>query len=98
MHQVTSSINNADPFAYSFYPLEDEKTQKAVVDALSGSPQLVDNIGRYFYETTQNLLAESSFTLVGKKTYGVDIARHVLRTVPIHWVATDLVSGRLFQI
>jgi hypothetical protein len=78
-----------------FYPLEDEKTQKAVVNALSGSSKLVDSIGRYFYETTQNLIAESSFTLVGRKTYGVDIAKHVLRTVPIHWVASDLAGIEL---
>lgn len=85
-------------YLHRFYPLEDEKTLKAVVTALSGSSKLVDSIGRYFYETTQNLMAENSFALVGKKTYGVDIAKHVLRTVPMHWVASDLVSGKLFHM
>lgn len=78
-----------------FYPVEDEKSQKAVIAALTGSPNLVDSIGRYFYETTQKLIVENSFTLVGGNTFGVDIARHVFRTLPVYWAATDLAGIQL---
>lgn len=66
--------------------------QKDVITALSGSPKLVDNIGRYFYETTQKLILDHSFTLVGGNTFGVDLIKHVIRAVPVFWAATDLVS------
>jgi hypothetical protein len=75
-----------------FFPAEGGKEQKAVTTALSGSPELVDDIGKYFYETTKNLIIENSFTLVGGKVAGVDLVKHVLRVVPVLWVATDLVS------
>jgi linoleate 10R-lipoxygenase len=74
-----------------FYPLEDEKMKNDIINAISGSPQLVDNIGRYFYETTQKLILEHSFTLVGSKTFGIDLISCVVRELPIHWAATDLV-------
>ncbi|KAF9454341.1 linoleate diol synthase [Macrolepiota fuliginosa MF-IS2] len=78
-----------------FYPIEDEKTQKAVITALSGSPDLVNSIGRYFYETTQKLILENSFTLVGGNTFGVDLVKHVIRAVPVIWAATDLAGIQL---
>jgi hypothetical protein len=59
---------------------------------------LLDSIGRYFYETTQKLIAEHSFTLVGGKTFGIDLVKHVLRTVPVFWAASDLVSGEPFEV
>jgi linoleate 10R-lipoxygenase len=52
----------------------------------------VDDIGKYFYETTKKLIVGHSFTLVGGKVAGVDLVKHVLRVVPVLWVATDLVS------
>ncbi|KXN87397.1 Psi-producing oxygenase A [Leucoagaricus sp. SymC.cos] len=78
-----------------FYPVEDEKSQKSVVGALSGSPQLIDRIGKYFYETTQKLMAEHSFGLVGGKSYGIDLIKHVIRVVPIYWAASDLAGIQL---
>ena len=75
-----------------FFPAEGGKEQEAVTAALSGSPELVDDIGKYFYETTKKLIVEHSFTLVGGKVASVDLVKHVLRVVPVLWVATDLVS------
>jgi len=37
-------------------------------------------------------MSESSFKLVGGKVAGVDVVRQVIRFLPVHWVATDLVS------
>jgi hypothetical protein len=74
-----------------FYPIEDEKKRNDVINAISGSPTLVDSIGRYFYEMTQKLILHHSFTLVGNKTFGIDLIQYVVRELPIHWAATDLV-------
>lgn len=78
-----------------FYPIENEQIQKGVITALNGSPKLVESIGRYFYETTQKLMAEHSFTLVGGKSFGIDLIKHVVRTVPVYWAATDLAGIQL---
>lgn len=70
-----------------FYPTGSVKEQKVVTDALSGSSELVRQIGDYFYTTTKKLLDGGSFTLVGGKTKGVDLVRRVLRLAPVTWLA-----------
>jgi hypothetical protein len=74
-----------------FYPVEGEKEKEAVLAALN-SPDLVEEIGKFFYDTTKKLIASESYTHVGGKICGVDLVRQVLREVPIHWAAIDLVS------
>ena len=74
-----------------FYPVEEEKEKEAVL-AILNSPELVERIGKFFYDETKQLIASESYTLVGGKISGVDLVRRVLRIVPIHWVAIDLVS------
>ena len=41
---------------------------------------------------TKKFMSESAFKLVGGKVAGVDVVREVIRFLPVHWVATDLVS------
>ncbi|KIM44733.1 hypothetical protein M413DRAFT_442688 [Hebeloma cylindrosporum] len=77
-----------------FFPVEDDKDRQAIVSILS-SPDLLEGIGEYFYETTKKLLSESSFKLVGGKVAGVDVVRQVIRFLPVHWVATDLAGIQL---
>jgi hypothetical protein len=77
-----------------FYPVEAEKDKQAVL-AILNSPELVDEIGKFFYDTTKKFLASESYTLVGGKISGVDLVREVLRVVPIYWVAIDLAGIQL---
>jgi hypothetical protein len=77
-----------------FYPVEGDKEKQAVIAAL-GSPELVEQIGRFFFESTQKLIASQSYTLVGGKISGVDLVREVLRVVPIQWAAVDLAGIQL---
>jgi len=72
-----------------FYPVEGEKERQAVLDVLN-TPELVEEIGKFFYDTTKKFIASESYTLVGGKICGVDLVRQVLRVVPIHWAAIDL--------
>ncbi|KAF8966303.1 linoleate diol synthase [Flammula alnicola] len=77
-----------------FFPVEDEKDRLAVVSILA-SPDLLEGIGNYFYESTKKLIVANSFTLVGSKVAGVDIVRQVLKILPVYWVATDLAGIQL---
>jgi linoleate 10R-lipoxygenase len=74
-----------------FFPVEGDKEKQAVVAALN-YPELVEQIGQYFYESTLKFIAANAYTLVGGKFSAVDVVRDVLRVVPIYWVATELVS------
>jgi hypothetical protein len=76
---------------FRFYPVEGEKEKQAVL-AVVNSPDLVEQIGKFFYDTTKKFIASESYTLVGGKICGVDLVRLVLKAVPIYWVAIDLVS------
>ena len=60
--------------------------------AVLNSTDLVEQIGKFFYDTTKKFIVSESYTLVGGKISGVDLVRQVLRVVPIYWVAIDLVS------
>jgi hypothetical protein len=62
-----------------------------VLDVLNAT-DLVELIGKFFYDTTKNFIASESYTLVGGKICGVDLVRQVLTVVPVHWAAIDLVS------
>jgi len=52
----------------------------------------LESIGHYFHDTTQKLIAENSFNLVGGSSFGVDLVKYVMRLVPVYWAASDLVS------
>lgn len=81
----------------SFYTVENETEQEAVVYALVHNPENpsslspADQIGTYFYDTTRKLIENNSFGMVGGKVRGVDIVRHVLKVVPVAWAATEVV-------
>ena len=62
-----------------------------MLDVLN-APELVELIGKFFYDTTKNFIASESYTHVGGKICGVDLVRQVLKVVPVHWAAIDLVS------
>ena len=64
-----------------------EKIHKALAD----SPETVNNIGTFFYEHTFELINTNSYSLVGKKSYGIDIVRDVLKIVPVLWAASAIV-------
>jgi linoleate 10R-lipoxygenase len=57
------------------------------------SPDLLQGIGKYFYQSAQKLISANSFKLVGGQYAGIDIVRQVLKVLPVYWVATDLVSA-----
>ena len=60
--------------------------------AVLNAPDLVVEIGKFFYDTTKKFISSETYTYVGGKLCGVDLVRQVLRVVPIYWVAIDLVS------
>ena len=62
-----------------------------MLDVLNAQ-DLVEQIGKFFYDTTKKFIASESYTYVGGKICGVDLVREVLRVVPVHWAAIDLVS------
>lgn len=79
-------------FRIRFYTAGTDKEQAEITAALANSPEAIAKIGKFFYDTTLQLITASSFSLVGKKTHGVDIVRDVLKLVPVYWAAADIVS------
>ena len=69
---------------------ESLRDQREVLRVL-GEPGETDHIAHYFYEKTRELIEVKSYSLTDKNVKYVDIIRDVLRYVPLHWVATDLV-------
>ena len=51
----------------------------------------MNHIAHYFYEKTRELITLKSYSLTDKNIKFVDIVRDVLRYVPLHWAATELV-------
>ena len=69
---------------------ESLRDQREVLRVL-GEPGETDHIAHYFYEKTRELIEVKSYSLTDKNVKYVDIVRDVLRYVPLHWAATDLV-------
>ena len=72
-------------------PERGEREQKQVLKALAETSEQVDAIIKSFYETTKALIAEESYKLDGERSV-LNIVRGVFRTVPIRWVATQVIS------
>ncbi|KAI0060754.1 linoleate diol synthase, partial [Artomyces pyxidatus] len=72
-----------------------KRDQEEVLRLLAGSPEASDKIAQYFYEKTHALITSKSYTLADKNTRNVDIAKDVLRYVPLHWAATELAGIQL---
>jgi hypothetical protein len=66
--------------------------QKQFISALAPSPEAVSKIGTYFYNKTTELIRLHSFSMIAGNTCAVNIVRDVLKFVPLHWVATEIVS------
>ncbi|KAG6844776.1 hypothetical protein H0H87_003894 [Tephrocybe sp. NHM501043] len=73
-----------------FYTVEGHETQEKVHKALADSPESIAKIGSFFFHTTGELIKGHSYKFIGKKTYGVDIVRDVLKHVPVYWAASEL--------
>ncbi|KAF5383694.1 hypothetical protein D9615_003624 [Tricholomella constricta] len=73
-----------------FYAVDGTEAKEKVYKALGDSPESIDKIGKFFYDTTRRLIDFQSFALVGKKTYSVDLVRDILKYVPIYWAASDI--------
>ncbi|TFK65591.1 linoleate diol synthase [Pluteus cervinus] len=73
-----------------FYAAEGVEVRRQVVNALAGSPEAIDKIGKSFYEATRKLINSRAATLVGGKAKAVDLVREVFRVAPVQWVATNI--------
>jgi linoleate 10R-lipoxygenase len=70
---------------------ESQHDQCEVLRVLQTSPERVEQIADYFYTKTCELIKIKSYLLSDKNIKFVDIVRDVLRYVPLHWAATELV-------
>lgn len=59
------------------------------------APETTEKIAEYFYKKTKELIEQNSFSLIHSNTCSVNIVRDVLRYVPVHWTASEIVSCRL---
>ncbi|KAF5387399.1 hypothetical protein D9757_005780 [Collybiopsis confluens] len=66
---------------------EDRSEQKRVIGVFTGSPEASEELSKFFYSKTQELIKSNSFNLSGSKTRSVNLVRDVLKAVPIHWAA-----------
>ena len=69
------------------------REQRDIIGALTGEPGSMDKITEYFFQKTREVITQESNTLVGCTTKTVDLARDVLKFVPIYWAA-ELVGSR----
>ena len=93
--RISKIIHGAGFFLATSAPESGEREQRQMLKALAETPEQVEAITKFFYQTTKALIAKDSYKLVGGKRSGLDIVRDVFRVVPIRWVATQVVSEAL---
>ena len=73
--------------------MESQRDQREVLHVLQAAPGhwQSEKIAQYLNERIRKLIASKSFTVSDKGIKMVDIVRDVLRYVPLHWAATELV-------
>ena len=70
---------------------ETQRDQQEVRHVLQAVPDQSEKIAQYFQEKTRKLMVSKSFTVSNKGINMVDIVRDVLRFMPLHWAATEVV-------
>jgi hypothetical protein len=80
-------------FLASTNDAERQREQQEILRVLQASPDQAEKMARFFYEKTRKLITSKSFTVSDKGVRVVDIVRDVLRYVPLHWTATELVCS-----
>ncbi|KAI0642463.1 linoleate diol synthase [Trametes meyenii] len=70
------------------------REQREVLDALVGAPGAENQIRKFFFTKTRELVLAGSCQTVGSPVRSVDIVRDVLKLVPIYWIS-DLTGIRL---
>lgn len=80
----------------SFFLAEDSpeaaKEHEQVIKAIANSPDSVSKIEKFFFDTTRELIKSASYPSIVGKTQNVNIVRDVLKYVPLHWAATEIVG------
>ena len=56
-----------------------------MLEALTGAPGSLDKIAESFYNKTRELMISQSWPCVGQNVRNIDIARDVLKFVPLYW-------------
>ncbi|EKM53767.1 uncharacterized protein PHACADRAFT_260261 [Phanerochaete carnosa HHB-10118-sp] len=72
-------------FLASNDPARAQREQRAMLGALAGAPGSVEKIAEFFYRKTREMMVSEAWTGVGRSTKSVDVARDVLKYVPIYW-------------
>ncbi len=83
-------------FIASNDPAKATREQRGLVQALVGSQGAEDDIKKFFYEKTRELMQRESCQSVGTSVRTVDVVRDVLKVVPIYW-ACDVVNTSCFR-
>ena len=78
-------------FIASNEPSKAAREQRELVEALVGKGGNEENVKRFFFDKTRELMERESCRAVGSSTRTVDVVRDVLKVVPIYW-ACDMVS------
>lgn len=95
LYRVSSIIHGPGFFLATDSPERGEREQRLIFKALAETPEQVDDITKFFYDSTKAHITKHSYKLVGGEKSALDIVRDVFRVVPIQWVATQVVSLRL---
>jgi linoleate 10R-lipoxygenase len=90
--RISRVIRGPGFFLATDAPERGEREQRSIFKALAETPEQVEAITKFFYETTKALIAKESYKLVGGQKSALDIVRDVFRVVPIQWVASQVVS------
>ncbi|OAX33207.1 heme peroxidase [Rhizopogon vinicolor AM-OR11-026] len=64
--------------------------QNQFIGVLTPSPQAASKICAYFHDKTKELMEQRSFPLIGEKTRAINVVRDVLKSLPLHWAATEV--------
>jgi len=97
LNRVSGVIRGPGFFLATDAPERGEREQRQLFKALAETPEQVDAITKFFYESTKALITKESYKFVGGKKSGLDIVRDVFRVVPVQWVATQVVSEALLS-
>ncbi|KAF8519048.1 linoleate diol synthase [Hysterangium stoloniferum] len=83
--------NHASGYLASLNDPEQHKADsELLINSLGNDASAMEKAEQFYFDTTQALIKQKSFTLSGSAGYSVDLVGEVLNLVPVHFAATAI--------
>ncbi|KAF8508364.1 hypothetical protein BU17DRAFT_70849 [Hysterangium stoloniferum] len=71
-------------------PVQHKADSELLINSLANDASALEKAEQFYFDTTQALIKQKSFTISGSAGYSMDLVGEVLNLIPVHFAATAI--------